>query len=94
VYGSPSSVCACSSCPAAISSRTRVDEIGAPSASRTRGRAITSNAPASLKRSPRSPAAPMPEPKVVADDHRAGAQATNQHLLDERRRAELRRTPA
>jgi hypothetical protein len=31
----------------------------------------------------------MPEPKVVADDHRAGAQATNQHLLDERRRTEL-----
>jgi hypothetical protein len=35
-------------------------------------------------------APPMPEPKIVADHHRAGAQALHQHLLDERRRAELR----
>jgi hypothetical protein len=34
-------------------------------------------------------AAPMPEPKVVANDYGAGAQATNQHLLDERRRTKL-----
>jgi hypothetical protein len=34
--------------------------------------------------------APMPEPKVVADDHGAGVQALHQRLFDERRRAELR----
>jgi hypothetical protein len=29
----------------------------------------------------------MPEPKIVADHHRAGAYALHQYLLDERRRA-------